>query len=128
MILLAGCTGVTPTETLGPGTYNLTVTATDDAPSAGQAWNFTLLIEGGIEASSDHIGGHFWDFATDDPTGDFSLAGGCAHVPGGGTLPNTFQITCTFDEAGTYYLHGHVRITGEETFNYWSDEIVVNVA
>lgn len=83
---------------------------------------FTLNVTGDLAGTSDHIGGHIWEASTDAPTVAGS-DGACAHVAGGGSVPGTFEVTCTFDGEAPWHYRGHLRVTvGGAQWNYWSEE------
>lgn len=121
VLALAGCTAP-----LGADTYDLRAVGFDQG---GTTATFGLDVQGPVETETDHIGGHYWLGTVDDPTAAFDdRAGDCAHVPGGGTLPGTFDVTCGLGHFGELTIHGHARVTeGEETFNYWTEAQTVTV-
>jgi hypothetical protein len=121
-VLLAGC--ATPDddepETPTAETYELTAEGVPDVATAGQEFTFDLTVDGDLEWTSDHIGGHFGMNSTDEPsTTKYEKA--CVHQAG--DLPGEFEVTCTLHHAGVWYLRGHTRITldGGEQVNYWTD-------
>lgn len=121
----AGC--MDSVDTLNEHSYQLT---TDGVPSivvgAGDA-AFTLDILGQIDASSDHIGAHFWTSSQADPTAAIGDSGPCSHTTA--DVVGQHDVTCTFPAPGTYYLRGHMRYTPEEgePINYWGPETMVRV-
>lgn len=121
VLALAGCTAP-----LGDDTYELTAVGFEHE---GTTATFGLDVEGRRSTTSDHIGGHYWLGEVDDPTAAFAdRAGDCAHVPGGGEVPGTFEVTCDLKHFGELAVHGHLRITEEdETFNYWTPAQTVTV-
>lgn len=121
-VALAGCTQ-TPTDDEPaddePADLQPTATGLPDVVPVGQPFTFPLQVAGDT-AQSDHIGAHYWTAPPQDPTAEFDQqAGGCVHTTG--SLPDTFDVTCTLDEAGTYTLHGHVRLgSGDNTQDEWT--------
>jgi hypothetical protein len=123
LLLLAGCT---TTEHDHDG-YALTTTGIPDSAVVDQAFTFRLDIAG-PEHTSDHIGAHYWNGTTDDPTRDLAQAKACAHVSGGGEVPGAFDVTCSFEAPGTYQVFGHLRITeGEDVEHFWAEPRNVTV-
>ena len=137
LVLLAGCSSpddggepdVTPTPTV-PGESDYTITLSDlpVAPlEAGAQFSFNSTISGNTTRSSDHIGAHFGNKTSSAPsTTVYNVA--CVHTPG--QLPGRYMVTCTApQEAGTYFLRGHARITtGSAQVNWWSSEATFTVA
>ncbi len=119
MLAFAGCT---QTETLDEDTFTLTIEGAPEGPV--EAVSFNLVISGGMEGDSDHIGAHYWNATQSDPMAAFGQSKGCAHQ--GGVAPDTFHVVCNM-EPGTWYVRGHMRLEGDEVFNYWSDEFIVTV-
>ena len=131
--LLAGCTSpkdddATGTENaLDSATYSITVSDMPTAVLANATFRFNSTISGGPVHASDHIGGHFGNKTTTEPsTATYDMA--CAHT--GGDLPGKYQVSCTAPKmSGVYYLRGHARITqGETVVNWWSTETTFTVA
>lgn len=92
----------------------------------GQEYTFDLHIEGESEASSNHIGAHYWTEPTDDPTADFAdQAGACQHQ--GGDVPAVLTVTCTWTDAGTYHVYGHLRLGEQRPLDLWAEPLVVEV-
>lgn len=103
--------------------YTLNVTGAPTNATVGEAFTFTLTAEGDA-GESDHIGAHF--AATELEQLVATEMGGCAHVSG--ELPGTFEVSCTIDEAGVWFVYGHVRTSHEgETLNFWADAFTVTV-
>ncbi len=118
ILLLSGC--VTSNEPA------IELSATDMPAFAAVGEPVTFTMTGTGDLTSGHVGGHFWDASTEDPTADFSEAGGCAHVPGATTFPAEVTVTCTFEEPGMVYVRGHVR-TDDSTTNFWTEEHAIDV-
>lgn len=142
---LAGCAadddGAPPTDTTPPGDdtsapgddadppadpadaplFTLTATGFPGDIHAGEAFSFTLEIEGEGEVTSDHIGAHYAVESSDVASLD-NYPHACAHQEG--IAPGTFTVTCTFAEEGNYHLRGHLRLAqGDDTYaHYWSAE------
>ncbi len=109
------------TVTIQPDADTFQLTATNVTTNAGVA-EFDLVISGDVTGFSDHIGGHYWSQSTDAPTASGS-DGGCTHVPGGGSVPGTYHVTCDMGE-GTWTYRGHLRLTIDgEQWNYWTAEL-----
>jgi hypothetical protein len=125
-IALAGCMSVpvepAPTTSAPADSYALTAIGFPSTGTVNQNVTFQLEIKGGPMRTSDHIGGHYWNNQTTDPTAEFAQqAGACVHVPGVNSFPATFNVTCRFAAPGTYYVHGHLRyVDGETTRNFWT--------
>jgi hypothetical protein len=121
----AGCTDPPEDEEheeLGADSFHIEVQGFPSAPVlANTTFNFTDVITGGPEHVSDHIGAHFGPNSTTSPS-TTAYPSICAHT--GGSLPGSFQVTCTAPSMpGTYYLRGHARIIeGNVTNQWWSDE------
>jgi hypothetical protein len=134
--LLAGCSsptdgeddGETGTEhALDSATYGITVSDLPTVVLANSTFRFNSTISGGPVHASDHIGGHFGNKSTTEPSpAVYTVA--CAHVAG--DLPGKYTVTCTAPTTtGVYYLRGHARITeGETVVNWWSTEQTFTIA
>lgn len=125
---LAGCATETPDEPLiqpGPDTYELTLLDVPATVGDDEAFTFELRVGGPEGHASDHVGAHYGTQSGAEP----SLAiypSACDHSAG--DLPGTFEVTCTIEDPGQYFLRGHVRVTTEtQEVNYWSTEAVVLV-
>jgi hypothetical protein len=116
-LLLAGCASQHEEES-----FTLTVNDLPARTMAGGTISMMLNIQGSPEVTSDHIGAHYWNFTTTDPTADFTAqAGACKHVEGSATAPGAFPVSCTFEKPGVYYVHGHMRTTHDgQIVNWWS--------
>jgi hypothetical protein len=113
--------------------YNLTVggVPTNAQPSNG---NFTILVNvtalgGSDNATSDHIGAHYWNASEANPTTD-NAAGACIHVAGG--VVGSHTITCAIPNDGLtpkdFFLRGHIRIAESgTTLSWWSAESKVSI-
>lgn len=135
--LLAGCSSP-PSEDDGDGsgaeqaldsaTYAITLAGVPTLPVAqGQPFHFNSTVSGGPTHTSDHIGAHFGNASTTEPsTAAYNVS--CVHQQG--DLPGKYEVTCTAPaKAGVYYLRGHARITeGETVVNWWSAETSFTVA
>ncbi len=128
-VLLAGCTTEpSPAEAPIP-VLSLASRGLPAQIELGDSATFNLVVTGDRTTTSDHIGGHYWDDSTDEPTADFAAAlGACQHVAGSNTVPGQFTIVCTPTQEGWHYVRGHVRLTiGDDTLDYWTAEHVVFV-
>ena len=134
VLLLAGCSDTKDDDTggedhpLDSATYAI---ALSDVPAlpviAGQPFHFNSTITGDETHASDHIGAHFGNKTTTEPsTAVYNVT--CAHQAG--NLPGKYQVTCTAPmQPGVYYLRGHARITeGATVVNWWSPETTITVA
>lgn len=100
---------------------NATTTAEVD-----QEFTFDLHIEGESEVTSDHIGAHYWNEPTDDPTADFAnQAGACQHH--NGDVPGVFTVTCTWSDPGIYHVYGHLRLGEQRPLDLWAAPLTVEV-
>ncbi len=138
--LLAGCTspaddhandnGGEHAHDLGPNSFELKATGMPAHVESGEAFTFTLTITSPDHQHGEttHLGAHYWAEETDDPNGDFGLAGGCNHVQGAVDVPGTFEITCSGLPDGTNFVRGHLRLTqGDDLLNYWSAQHAVHI-
>lgn len=122
---LAGCLNGGDGGDTGGSAYTLTLTGFPATAKAGEAFTFTLKIEGGDAKSSDHIGAHYGKTSTSEPSTTV-YTNTCPHTTG--SVPGTFQVTCTVPDPGTYYLRGHLRTNTSGTLeNFWTTEHSVNV-
>ncbi len=107
--------------------YTLTVTGAPSQTTTGAGASFEVNVMGPAGVTSDHLGAHYWSEAQADPTGNISASTGCAHSQG--AMAGSFGVDCTFQEAGTYHVYGHARVTlGQTKFDYWAPAFVVEVA
>lgn len=120
-LALAGCTSPIDEDTYELEAIGLVFSGTNA--------QFGLDATGPLSTFTDHIGGHYWTSAVDDPTAAFDdRAGNCAHVPGGGELPGTFQVDCDLKHFGPLAIYGHARATADDqVYNYWSEAQMVTV-
>jgi hypothetical protein len=91
------------------------------AVNRNSAFSFQMDITGAERRTSDHIGAHFSKSAVPSPAlTAYSFA--CNHVSG--EAPGNYVVTCNApNEAGTYYLRGHLRIgTDPGASHHWSAE------
>lgn len=118
---------VNETPTLGADSYTLETVGIPAQIEQGKAFNYTLHVNGTLQSMSNHVGAHFRN--TREGTVDAAnMTGACPHPSGNWTLGGTFNLTCTFDAPGTYYVYGHARVSeANETFNYWSEPAQVKV-
>lgn len=120
-VTLASTTTVPPTDT----PYILTTTGVPDEVDAGENFTYTLTIAG-PPGTSDHIGGHYGKNATAGTGAPAADAGACVHT--NGTLPGSFQITCSIASAGTWHLRGHLRTgTGADQKHWWAADETITV-
>ena len=133
LLLLAGCSDPPADDDhadhpLDADTYAITLADLPVLPvPAGTGFTFNSTITGDVQHASDHIGAHFGNRTTTEPsTAVYNMT--CAHT--GGTLPGRFQVTCTAPaQPGVHYLRGHARIIdGTVTHHWWSDEATFTVA
>lgn len=110
----------TPTPTgeppLDSSTYALSVAGMPGQAKPGAKFNFTLFVNGSVTRASTHIGGHFANNDTTNPP----AAGrkDCEHTSG--SLPGTFLVNCTINDAGTWYVWGHAQVNDSgELRNWW---------
>ena len=131
--LLAGCSSPKDDDDTGAenaldsATYSITVSDMPAIVLANATFRFNSTISGGPVHASDHIGAHFGNKTTTEPsTATYDVS--CAHT--GGDLPGKYQVTCTAPaKTGVHYLRGHARITqGETVVNWWSPETTFTVA
>jgi len=135
LVVFAGCTSPGPADDNGDSepptsdSYRLTAEDMPSLVSAGENFTYTLIIEGEPEWTSDHIGGHFGNTSTDQPS-TAVYTGACFHAPTLREVPDTFEITCRINEPGTWYLRGHMRIALDDgqVLNWWTDEEFTIVA
>jgi hypothetical protein len=135
---LAGCSGdgdddpagddssATPAPTAS--SYTVTLEGFPVAPiPANTTFTFIDRISGDVVRMSDHIGAHFGQNSTTDPS-TTAYPNACAHTHG--DLPGTYEVTCTAPAApGAYFLRGHARIMQDNlTVNWWSNEQPFTVA
>lgn len=112
---------------------NYTLNATGfptNPPASKQNFTFTLRVNGTDNATTDHLGAHFWNATQSAPTVANS-AGACAHTNATGVI-GTFTVTCSIENTGLtakdFFVRGHLRISeGGSTLNWWSDEVKVSV-
>ncbi len=135
-VAFAGCTSPEPNvpdngdegdaAELGPDTYTLTVHEAPATATADETFTFNMTVEGDVEHATDHLGAHYGNQSTDEPSTDvYDKA--CNHQAT--TVPGEFEVTCTISEPGTYYYRGHMRIQADgETYNWWSAEHTLVVA
>lgn len=112
----------------------ITVTAYDydvvleQVADSGLTANFTLNITGAPASETNHAGAH-WSRDANVTLAASAMDGGCTHP--GVEAPSTFEFSCTFPEAGTYYVFGHYRLSEERAGtwieDFWSSPIVVTV-
>ena len=110
--------------------YTLNLTGAPSTPVLGNQ-NFTLSlgITGSDNATSDHIGAHWFNATTATPTVAGS-GGACAHL--NGNVVNTHAVDCRIPNPGpapkTVYVYGHLRIVeGGVTLEWWSPPVEVTV-
>lgn len=122
---LAGCT-------TAEAEYDLTATGVPANATAGEPFTFQVRAEGDVSATTDHLGAHYWSasVADDEATSSLGDSVGCAHTEG--DLPGSWDVTCTIEAPGTYYVRGHARTTegtGDEAHDhdFWSAEHEVHV-
>lgn len=111
-------------------TYNLTLAGVPSSAGSETNFTFTLNVTGMDNATSDHIGAHFWSASEANPT-VANAAGACAHTEGG--VLGSHTVTCSIESSGltptTFYVRGHVRLTeGGSTLEWWSPEASVSVS
>lgn len=108
--------------------FVLNLTAGPATPQpANTNFTFLLSINGTENATSDHIGAHFFNATTGEPS-LATAAGGCAHTTG--PAVNSFQISCSVPNTGTtprnVYVRGHLLLTeGGVTLDWWSAPVEV---
>lgn len=111
--------------------YNLTLSGVPTSPVGSKAnFTFALNVTGMDNATSDHIGAHFWNASEANPT-LANAAGSCQHVTGGAVGNHT--LTCSIESSGItpkeFYLRGHLRLVeGATTLEWWSAESTVTVS
>ncbi len=132
---LAGCTTTTDEHgdhdhEITADTFRIKVTGAPAHVESGQAATFTVIAESVDDGhtTTTHMGAHHWAASTDDPNGDFSLAGSCSHTQGEMEVPGSIEVTCSGLEDGTHFLRGHLRVSvDDQQINYWSDEFSIHV-
>ncbi len=134
-LAFAGCAGG-PAENGDDGhditseSFRLTVSGAPTHVESGERVMFAVTVESvaGSGATTTHFGAHYWDQSTDDPDGDFGLAGGCSHVQGATEVPGSLEVTCENLSDGTHFFRGHLRLQqGDELLNFWSEEFAIHV-
>lgn len=114
---LAGCT----TDSHEHAEVTLATTGLPAQAFAGIPVTFTVTATEEGDHRSDHIGAHYWTEAPADPTAALSTSTGCAHISAAALVAGDHEVTCTFAEAGTYHVYGHVRITeDEDVHDFWA--------
>jgi hypothetical protein len=103
-------------------TYMLHMSDVPATVAPGAQFEIENMIGGHLEATSDHIGAHFWNATQAHPTENLATSTACVHQAG--DMPATYMVTCTAPmEPGTYYIRAHARgMEHDETFHWWSDE------
>lgn len=120
----ATTTPVSPTPGVDNESFALETAGVPAAVRANESFSFTLYVNGTDEASSDHIGAHYADNATEAPSA--SSMGGCEHQSG--DLPGEFTVTCTIAQPGTWHVYGHARVTQDNaTVQWWAPPRAVQV-
>lgn len=129
-LLAAGCAG--PDDDPAPppqdDSYRLAVANVPATPVApNSTFTFDLAVDGDEQRTSDHIGAHFGNSTTTQPSTTV-YASTCQHQ--GGALPGHYQVTCTAPATpGIYFLRGHARIIQDNaTTQWWSAEATFTVA
>ena len=118
----AGTTPVVTSPVTPPAyvPYALEVSGFPQAVEAGQNFTFVLRATGGTPATSDHIGAHYGDVsAPSAPANTTTYARACQHITVATPVPGTYNVTCSMPSAGTWYLRGHVRSAGNDS---WGSE------
>lgn len=122
-----GASSSAPTSA-GPQ-YTLTVSNFPAvAVSKNSAFSFQLAITGSETKTSDHIGAHFGPSAVSQPT-VAAYANACNHIAG--DVPGNYVVTCTApNQAGTYYLRGHLRLGADAATHThsWASERTFTVS
>lgn len=100
-------------------------------PTSKQNFTFTLTVNGTDNATTEHLGAHYWNATQSAPTVANSM-GACQHAPAATGALGTHTITCSIENTGLapkdFFLRGHVRITeGGTTLDWWSDEVKVSI-
>ncbi|HWH07684.1 MAG TPA: hypothetical protein VNX21_00695 [Candidatus Thermoplasmatota archaeon] len=110
--------------------YTLNLTGAPTTPPLGNSsFTLSLGITGSDNATSDHIGAHWFNATTPTPTVATS-GGACAHASG--NVVNTHAVECRIPNSGpapkAYYVYGHLRITeGGVTLEWWSAPVEVTI-
>ncbi|MGB0651976.1 MAG: hypothetical protein ACPGQL_02150 [Thermoplasmatota archaeon] len=119
---LAGCTTGSDDVSL-----ELSLSGLPTLAVLGKDIPVTLTASG--DATSDHVGAHFWSSQVADPTASFEQrAGNCEHPAGPHTLPGQLSITCNFTELGVFYVYAHARVNEDgEDVNFWGPGQMVEV-
>lgn len=101
------------------------------AQGSGTNFTFKLNVSGFDNATSDHVGAHYFNDTATEPTTE-SSAGACAHVAG--AVVANHSLSCqislpTLTPTKDYFLRGHVRIVQDGvTLSWWSDPAKVTIA
>lgn len=110
--------------------FTLNLTGAPSTPPLGNSsFTLTLAINGTENVTSDHIGAHWFNTTTADPTVATS-AGACTHVTGPSV--NTHAIECKIPNTGAapraVQVYGHLRIVeGGITLDWWSGPVEVTI-
>lgn len=113
--------------------YNVTLSGVPTTVQTSNS-NFTVTLtiaalNASDNATTDHMGIHWWNATQPDPTTQNS-AGACEHLSGGAV--GTHTIRCAIPNGGltpaTFYLRGHLRLTeGPTVLSWWSQEHQVTI-
>lgn len=100
-------------------------------PTSNQNFTFTLAIVGADNATSTHLGAHYWNATEANPT-VLNSAGACAHAPNATASVDTHTVTCAIPHTGVgakdFFVRGHLRLTeGATTLDWWSPETKVAI-
>lgn len=119
---------VTPTPpvvpTIGNDTFTLATAGMPTLAKRNDTISFTLLVNGTMNVSSNHIGAHFANNTTASPSPPGRED--CAHTTG--ALPGTYNVTCTMNDAGTWHVYGHAQaVDNGTTYDYWATPVAVVV-
>lgn len=112
--------------------YNLTLADVPTTAADETNFSFTLNVAAlgaSDNATSDHIGAHYFNNTTD--TSSVTAAGACEHAAGGVVGPHT--VTCNVDAgegiSRDVWVRGHVRINDNGTLlSWWSQPYKVTVS
>lgn len=110
--------------------YNVTISGVPTSATASRSnFSVTVAIAGKDNATSDHIGVHYWNATTTEPSVS-NAEGACEHVAGGAV--NTYTVVCSITNTGVgpqqYYLRGHLRLAeGGTVLSWWSAETPVTI-
>lgn len=110
--------------------YTLNLTGAPGTPLASnQSFTLNMNVTGKDNATSDHIGAHWFNATTNNPT-PASSAGNCALKTG--SVIDVHAVKCAIPNTGTgpktFFVYGHVRIVeGGVTLDWWSAPVEVQV-